>query len=1198
MPTHIFVSNCSGILIEKPFLKLQVDQAIYLSKNTGQLQFILSVNQLHNRVILMQGGISMVPVFPLLLVTILLCPLSPEAQKYYVTPTPPPNPDCPLDQPCHTLSYYASNASSLFNDRENVSLLFLDGVHNLDISLVISQVQSLTIEGVNGLFNNGTPRASIQFNQAFPLQLKLLEVKNIKLLQAILSLFNVEWFISQNTFYEDSAVYILSATAKRVHITGSNYLRSYLAFNFPGNNFTTVHIANTACLDAAYYACFGLLTSTDVHVLITNSIFENNVLGVVIRVNGERNVQLKLEVMDSQFIKNQAACYSQHSGGNHSVLFRNVSVIDNQAKTTTGESVAIFGPATVTMENCLFNNNMAGLVLRLQFVELYFIGNTTFSNNIGNSGGAILMINTTIWLSNGTHISFINNSVSEVGGAIWVTPYDPLPPFYSSITAYPPCFYQLTFDLAEPLDNQTLPVSVTFSGNKARTGGHDIYGAALQSNCKMTPNRQISSYMVQDKIFQFDTRTLSSISSSPKRVCLCKNGVPVCVTDISVYNTFSNLFGNQTKFLYNYHNISATPGEKFNLTVALVGNDFGLVTGGVYALDRTEEDASFLFSPGEKLQQITDLRCTDIEYAVHPVSENITTVELLLATDSISASIQLVMFQPSLAVDYPMSIRKYLNENEITAQFLTAPVFVRITILPCPLGLILTQEKFDPCQCKPELNEFVESCAIINKIGVLYRNGTNWIGTSPYNNSTIIANKFCPFGYCKSEKLGISLDNPDIQCALNHSGVLCGGCPPGLSLAIGSSKCIDCPDNNGVALLVVFIVAGVALVLFIKLLDITVAHGTINGLILYANIIWINQGIFLPVFSEKLDQNLSNLYYFLRLFVSWLSLDFGIETCFIEGLDAYGKTWLQFLFPIYLWLIALFIVVLCHYSTKATKYFGHNAVAVLTTLLMLSHTKLQRTIVLSLGVTQLDQFNPNDTQLVWTLDGNIKYFCSFHAFLFFVALAAAVFLCIPFILGLLFVGHLHRLPCASIARRINKAKPLLDTFTGPLKAKRQYWVGLTFLVRVILVVLTGIFETFNPTINIDLVIILSALLCPVVIEVYKKRYLCLLELAFLINLVILGVAFLSTDELESRVVCTCISVAISFLIFVGIVVYHLYLIISKRYKAQKVLEPENTIQQQPITTFTTSDVDIDDFHTTSMLELREDLLESNYKKLT
>ncbi len=176
----------------------------------------------------------------------------------------------------------------------------------------IQQVKYLTIAGVNGLFDNGIPRASIQSDLSFPLQLTnvlVLEIQNIKLQWAQLSISNVKWFKSQNTFYEDSAVYILSATAKRVNITGSKYLRSYLAFNFPGNHITTVHIA---CRDSNYnyYTCFSLIALTDVHVLITNSTFENNAFGVAIRVDGERNVQLKLKV-----IKNQAACYSQHSGG-------------------------------------------------------------------------------------------------------------------------------------------------------------------------------------------------------------------------------------------------------------------------------------------------------------------------------------------------------------------------------------------------------------------------------------------------------------------------------------------------------------------------------------------------------------------------------------------------------------------------------------------------------------------------------------------------------------------------------------------------------------------------------------------------------------------------------------------------------------------------------------------------------------------
>ncbi|XP_064386650.1 uncharacterized protein LOC135335166 [Halichondria panicea] len=604
-------------------------------------------------------------VVPLLLVTILLCPLSPEAQEYYVTPTPPPNPDCPLDQPCHTLSYYiyASNASSLFNDRENVSLLFLDGFHSLDVSLVISQLQSLTISGVNA---NGNRCASIQFNSQV-INVSVLKIENIKLQRVNLTISNIDCFISQIAVYEDSAVSLTSATTNEISIKNSIFLKTNVSARINGNHFTTVHIANTVSQDS--YRGFQLETSTDTQVFITNTTFENEIIGLQIIVDDE---SLKVEVIDSQFIKNELACHTQVLGsGNHSVVFQNVSVIDNLARETFAVGNVIFiGPATVTIENCMFDNNTGVSALVLAHVQLYFTGETIFSNNTGVSGGAIQMSNTTMWLDISTHIRFINNTASEVGGAITITPEVQLA-LYASLIGYPPCFYQLTFDLTEPLDNQTLPVSVTFSGNKARRGGDDIYGAGLQNNCKMTPNRQISSYMVQDKIFQFDTRTLSSISSDPKRVCFCKNRKPLCVTEKN-----SDL------------NVSVTPGEKFNLSVALVGNDFGLVTGGVYALDRTGEDVTFLFSLRKNLQQITDLRCTDIEYSVHPVSENTTTVELLLATDSISASIQRIIYQSPILVNrYKTSVRQFLNQNEINIFLLTAPAFIRIKILPCPSGL-------------------------------------------------------------------------------------------------------------------------------------------------------------------------------------------------------------------------------------------------------------------------------------------------------------------------------------------------------------------------------------------------------------------------------------------------------------------------------------------------------------------------------
>lgn len=78
------------------------------------------------------------------------------------------------------------------------------------------------------------------------------------------------------------------------------------------------------------------------------------------------------------------------------------------------------------------------------------------------------------------------------------------------------------------------------------------------------------------------------------------------------------------------------------------------------------------------------------------------------------------------------------------------------------------------------------------------------------------------------------------------------------------------------------------LVAGLMILSNTVSMGTINGPIFYANIVMANTAIFFP---DKATNT------FLSWFITWLNLDLGIETCFYNGLDAYVKTWLQFIFP-------------------------------------------------------------------------------------------------------------------------------------------------------------------------------------------------------------------------------------------------------------------------------------------------------------
>ena len=53
--------------------------------------------------------------------------------------------------------------------------------------------------------------------------------------------------------------------------------------------------------------------------------------------------------------------------------------------------------------------------------------------------------------------------------------------------------------------------------------------------------------------------------------------------------------------------------------------------------------------------------------------------------------------------------------------------------------------------------------------------------------------------------------------------------------------------------------------------------GTINGLIFYANIVWVNRGNF---FMTPKPFGLRVLQQVLTVFIAWLNLDLGIETYF------------------------------------------------------------------------------------------------------------------------------------------------------------------------------------------------------------------------------------------------------------------------------------------------------------------------------
>ena len=62
-------------------------------------------------------------------------------------------------------------------------------------------------------------------------------------------------------------------------------------------------------------------------------------------------------------------------------------------------------------------------------------------------------------------------------------------------------------------------------------------------------------------------------------------------------------------------------------------------------------------------------------------------------------------------------------------------------------------------------------------------------------NGTVAGSQYCPLNYCSKKGSNVTLTKPDSQCNYNHSGILCAACQPGLSLALGSERCLPCSNK-------------------------------------------------------------------------------------------------------------------------------------------------------------------------------------------------------------------------------------------------------------------------------------------------------------------------------------------------------------------------------------------------------------------
>ena len=144
---------------------------------------------------------------------------------------------------------------------------------------------------------------------------------------------------------------------------------------------------------------------------------------------------------------------------------------------------------------------------------------------------------------------------------------------------------------------------------------------------------------------------------------------------------------------------------------------------------------------------------------------------------------------------------------------------------------------------------------------------------------------------------------------------------------------------------------------------------------------------------------------------------------------------MQFVFPLYIWLLILVIVLASRYSSRISRITPSNTVSVLATLLLLSYAKLLKTSIEVVSPVQLTLLNGSMTSKQWKSDANILYLRKLHLPLFLMSLVITISYVIPFTLLILLGPLLQAKSHYRVLNWINKLKPLLDAFYGPYTSR-------------------------------------------------------------------------------------------------------------------------------------------------------------------
>ena len=785
-----------------------------------------------------------------------------STDQYYVVAT-----DCqPADGECHPLSFYVAHSSSYFTD--NTIFYFKEGTHTVMDQIYVTGVQNVSFIGSNQY---------VIINSTFPLDIyncTNISIINITVLCDIVILHSHDIpILNANT----STMGVLNT----FDITVYNSYIAHFIFDPSVHCYDTLQFHNLQVINSTLglivlhirhgtsYVLNITLDNTilmkrdiyDAHkiILYSNSFYSVNIIntschGLIHVIFQNYNYNTSCQYPDTSIPIDSVVITNSYFFYGLSIQFiSSISKSNNQMILINSCSVhnGLF------IINHIYYQTLTMVSIHIVNTQLSFAGTNQISK-IDN----IIFSNVSISNSLNTGLVLVNSKLT-INGSLTVLNN-------SGVNGGGMSLYGNSHLEIYPNSN------LTFIGNHAASKGGGIYretkGYGTVCDIISIPNTtNVSFYFINntaavgDDIYGIEfTSVYCSIDIS-----IFKTNIKYLATPVFICFCTNNSIGNCPQTIPRLYKF---PGQKIYFKVIITDYINKITAGSIVRYINDTYIDTIQIGP----------KCTEISYTV--------TVN-------------------SSAVNYVLNI--YLPISLFTTK-----IIIPFSILSCPIGFTYTH---GICTCSSSITAENVTCHI-DTLQISHK-GQLWIG--PYNtsisfnadqpnhHSICLINEQCLL--CNPSTVSFMLNDTDPQCQQHKSGTLCGSCTTGYSLVLGSNECMECTTNYNMALIILFAFMGIALVVLLIVLNLTVSVGTINGLLFTANIIKLYQPVFLG--------NQISVLFFSQI-VSWLNLDFGIKICFYNGMDRYVKEWLQFVFPFYVWAIIIVIILICRVSSKVSKLVG------------------------------------------------------------------------------------------------------------------------------------------------------------------------------------------------------------------------------------------------------------------------------------